>query len=35
VHVDVSWAQPHMHDKDEREGDDGLSYGNSIKTGGK
>ena len=33
MHVHVSWAQPHVHDKDEKEGDDSVSYGNSMKNG--
>jgi hypothetical protein len=33
MHVHVSWAQPHVHDKDEKEGDDSVIYGNSMKNG--
>ena len=35
VHVHVSWAQPHVHDKDEKEGDDSVRYGNLRENGCK
>ena len=33
MHVHVSWAQPHVHDKDEKEWDHSVIYGNSMNNG--
>lgn len=35
MYVHVSWTQPHIQDKDEKEGDDSVNYGNSMNNGSK
>ena len=32
-HVRLPGTQSHVHDRDEKEGDDSVSYGNSLKNG--